>query len=177
MQFGLVVLKISNKIHWVIISLIGLTIFLIGASFQVNPMANIHAAYRKALVNDSEIETLVTASKSNLNNPLNKAYLGTAYALQARAAWTPTTKYSKAQDAYKYLNAAILASPKNFEIRFLRLSFSHGTPDFLNMKSTMAEDKKLFMQGDIKNHPLSDIMLTFVQKSNLFSDSEKATMK
>jgi hypothetical protein len=153
-------------------------IFLFFASTTtLPPTASIQQAYREALKTENQINKLILLSKPHVSNPLAKAYLATGYALEARASWSPATKMSKAQEAYSLLNQAVKAEPNNEEIRFLRLSFSHGTPDFLNMKSYMADDKKIFLKGEIKKHPISDIMWSFINHSNLFSAAEKATIK
>ncbi len=159
-----------------LLTLIPTLILLVSAAATL-PTTSIQQAYREALKAENQINKLISLSKPHSADPLSKAYLATGYALEARASWSPATKMSKAQEAYKLLNQAVQSAPKNEEIRFLRLSFSHGTPDFLNMKSTMADDKKIFLQGEIKKHPLFDIMWAFINHSNLFSATEKATIK
>ena len=153
------------------------TLFLLVSAVATPPTASIQQAYREALKAENQINNLISLSKPHSSDPLSKAYLATGYALEARASWSPATKMSKAQEAYKLLNQAVQSAPNNAEIRFLRLSFSHGTPDFLNMKSMMAEDKKVFLQGEIKKHPIYDIMWAFINHSNLFSATEKAKIK
>ena len=150
---------------------------LVIAATSAVPTSSIQQAYREALIAENQINKLISLSKPHASDPLSKAYLATGYALEARASWSPATKMSKAQEAYKLLNQAVQSAPTNGEIRFLRLSFAHGTPDFLNMKSTMSDDKKIFLQGEIKKHPLFDIMWAFINHSNLFSATEKARIK
>jgi len=132
----------------------------------------IRESYRKALLSESEIAPFKSLSSKYKTLPLGKAYHGTALAFEARAAWSPTTKLSQANAAFTALNEAVSNDPSNIEIRFLRLSFAHGTPDFLSMKGRIPEDKKILLQGKIKGHPIGDIIQKFMKGSGLFSKDE-----
>jgi hypothetical protein len=132
----------------------------------------IRDSYRKALVSESDIPAFKSVTVKFKNTALGKAYHGTALAFEARAAWSPSTKLSHAKSALTALNEAVKWDPKNVEIRFLRLSFAHGTPDFLSMKGSIPEDKKLILQSSIKDHPIGDVMQKFIRSSGLFSKEE-----
>lgn len=155
-------------------------VFLLGTflvSFTEQDAKIIRDNYRKALTSESDISIFKNYSAKHQNSALGKAYFGTALALEARAAWSPSTKLSNAKAAFASLNDAVKLDAKNIEIRFLRLSFAHGTPDFLSMKTSIAEDKKIFLQGNIKNHAIGDIMQKFMANSGLFTAAEKSSIK
>lgn len=137
----------------------------------------IRSQYRKALTDESVIANFKTLASKHTLHAVGKAYYGTALALEARASWSPATKMSNAKAAHKSLNEAVKIDPANIEIRFLRLSFANGTPDFLEMKGSMADDKKILLQGNIKSHPINDIMQKFIANSGLFSAAEKSAVK
>lgn len=155
-------------------------VFLLGTflvSFTEQDAKIIRDNYRKALTSESDISIFKNYSAKHQNSALGKAYFGTALALEARAAWSPSTKLSNAKAAFASLNDAVKFDAKNIEIRFLRLSFAHGTPDFLSMKTYIAEDKKIFLQGNIKSHAIGDIMQKFMANSGLFTAAEKSSIK
>jgi hypothetical protein len=168
-------LKVSQqKIIFLILVFLSGTFFF---SFTDQDAKTVRDHYRKALTSESDIPTFKTHSAKHQNSALGKAYFGTALALEARAAWSPSTKLSNAKAAFLALNEAVKLDAKNIEIRFLRLSFAHGTPDFLSMKTSITEDKKIFLQGNIKSHPIGDIMQKFMTNSGLFTAAEKSSIK
>jgi len=160
-----------------LINTIGILLAILFISLSEQEATQIRDNYRKALVDERSIPSFKSYTTKHQNIAVGKAYHGTALALEARAAWSPSTKLSNANSAYSLLNDAVKLEPKNLEIRFLRLSFAHGTPDFLSMKSSIAEDKKIFLQGNIRNHPIGDIMQKFMTNSGLFNATERSSIK
>ncbi|MGB3466971.1 MAG: hypothetical protein WBA74_16950 [Cyclobacteriaceae bacterium] len=82
-----------------------------------------------------------------IRNPtaLQLAYQGASYALLAKKTWNPIEKISLINRYAKLIDKAIEKSPKNIEIRFLRLSIDYYTPVLLGRKSNVSDDKSLIL--------------------------------
>jgi len=148
-------------------------IFLVSATLtNLKPMDLIRDTYKKALKESDSVKELkfLTKDKSDAHSI---AFYAMALAFEARETnWVPA-KLSLANDAYAKLNKAVKANPKNFEIRYLRFSFSCEVPSMLGLNDHLAEDKVFLLDHAEKGEYLADIMKKYFEKSSCMSESEK----
>jgi hypothetical protein len=132
----------------------------------------IRDTYRKALKEQSSVKELKSLTKQR-NNALSTAFYAMALALEARDASWVHTKMSLAKEAYADLNKAVSLDPNNFEIRYLRFSFSCEVPGMLGLSAHVQEDKTYLLKHAHKREPLADVMKKYFQKSSCLNASEK----
>ena len=140
-------------------------------------ISKIRKTYYQALTQEKSISTLHKLGKQHQNTALGKAYYGTAKALQAReSSWVPT-KISLANEASELLNSAVELDKNSTEIRFLRLSFEAATPAMLNLNSHVNSDVNHLAKSLEKNHPLSSIIIAWLNKTEDISENQKSRIK
>ncbi len=145
---------------------------LVSSFASNNRMENIRNTYRKALTQPKSIADLKSLTQ-NKKDGASTAFYAMALALDAReSSWVPN-KISLAKEAYIYLNKAVDIDPNNFEIRYLRFSFSCEVPRMLNLSEHVAVDKAYILKHARKGEALEDIMKKYFQKSGCLSDAEK----
>jgi hypothetical protein len=81
------------------------------------------------------------------NQPLYKAYLGTALATSAGCATSPIAKLRRFREGRILIEEAITKDPKHPEIRLLRLSVQSNTPSFLNYASEIESDRRILLKS------------------------------
>lgn len=139
---------------------------------QSNTADPIRDTYRKALKEASSVKELKSLTKQR-NSATSTAFYAMALALEARdASWVPT-KMSLAKEAYVELNKAVVLDPNNFEIRYLRFSFSCEVPSMLGMGAHVQADKTYLLQHAHKGESLADVMKKYFQKSSCLNTQEK----
>lgn len=79
------------------------------------------------------------------DNALALAYLGAAYALQAKEALNPLSKLSLARKACRQLDLAVEQMPDHPEPRYLRYSIKRRIPSFLGLSNDIDEDKAFLL--------------------------------
>ncbi|MEM8888881.1 MAG: hypothetical protein AAGD28_12930 [Bacteroidota bacterium] len=104
------------------------------------------------------------------------AYKAAAKALQAKDSWIPHKKWSYIKEAMAMFREAIETEPENIEMRFLRFTVQHNTPEFLELSDELDEDlecirKQIHRFADFK---LEDkhiaFMLEFLEESKRISE-------
>lgn len=147
--------------------------FILLISAAVSSLTQVRSTYRLAVENSDEADKLVSITEKQKSDAVLRAYYGTGLALQAKHAWSPGTKLSKAGSASDELNAAAKSSPNNLEIRFLRFSFEANAPSFLGYSTHLAEDKKFILSHTDTSHPIWDIMRVFLKSTDQLTEAEK----
>lgn len=115
--------------------------------------------------------------------PVIKAYEGVAEALLAKTVWNPFTKIDYLKTSRDKLNEAVMDSPGNIEIRFLRFSTQYYLPSILGFSDNMQEDKEAIMENleFLNQNELEDELLQFIiqfmGESNLCSIQEIKTIQ
>lgn len=151
---------------------IAVILFVSATLTNLKPMDLIRDTYKKALKESDSVKKLKSLTKDK-NDAQSIAFYAMALAFEAReTSWVPT-KLNLANDAYAQLNKAVKANPKNFEIRYLRFSFSCEVPSMLGLNDHLSEDKKFLMENAKKGEYLADIMKKYFQKSSCLNESEK----
>ncbi len=153
---------------WIIVAL-GI---LVSSNAPNNRMETIRNTYRKALTQPKSIHELKSLTKHK-KDAISTAFFAMALALDAReSSWVPN-KISLAKEAYTYLNKAVSLDPNNFEIRYLRFSFSCEVPSMLNLSEHIHVDKAYILKHARKGEALEDIMKKYFLKSSCLNPSEK----
>ena len=150
---------------------------IILTSFLTNTFdAQIRDLYLKALKSDKEIAAFKKKSEAAIKHPLGRAYYGTALALEARASSWVGTKVELAKKASQNLNAAVVQSSQDFEIRFLRFSFEHNVPSMLGLSAHVADDKEFLLNYKGTKPPIKTVISGFLSKCEDFTEAEKAKL-
>lgn len=68
------------------------------------------------------------------------AYKAAARALQAKDSWVPHKKWTYIKEAMQMFKEVIKLDPEQVEIRFLRLTVQHNTPELLDLSENIEED-------------------------------------
>lgn len=100
-------------------------------------------AVKSPRVTDSLYSELLTRKPVT---PLIMAYTGTLEALKAKHNWNPYQKIKYVAQSQKTLQKAIKADPNNLEIRFMRFSIQHYTPEFLGYSKELGQDRKMIIK-------------------------------
>lgn len=81
------------------------------------------------------------------DDPLTRAYQGSALSRIAGFGFNPYTKYSRFSKGRELIEQAVLDSPADAEIRFIRLSIQLNAPAFLNYDNNIADDKQIVVKA------------------------------
>ena len=139
-------------------------------------LTEVRNTYIKAIDKVSYADRLVKLTKDETAG-IKKAYYYTGVALQAKHSWNLATKMSKAKEAARGLNAAVVKDKSNVEIRFLRFSFEANVPSLVGLTKHLAADKKVILKKIRKKHPLWSIMRNFLINSSELTKAEKEKIK
>lgn len=112
-------------------------------------------------------------------DPVVTGYKAVSNAIMAKHVWSPYSKIKYLKNCAAIFEQAVVLSPTNPEVRFLRFSIENYIPRYLNMSSNLEEDKKVFMAALMK-HPHSGIpeesvkiMADFLIRKDLVSGEER----
>ncbi len=105
-------------------------------------------------------------------------YKGAAISLVGRHARKIKEKKRLFIEGVTLLEYAIEKSPKNIELRFIRLGIQENTPKLLKYKGKIQEDKAFLLKqfSTIKSSELKKHILEYILQSKAFSDKEKAVI-
>jgi hypothetical protein len=133
----------------------------------------VRITYKLAVEQSGKADELVKITSNYGNNTVLMAYYGTGKALQAKHGWNPASRFSLAREAANILNKAVVASPQNLEVRFLRFSFESRAPGMLGLTLHTADDKAWIMSHLDKKHPIWDVMKAFLKDCSLLTTTDK----
>lgn len=102
-------------------------------------------------------------------------YLGAVTAMRAKFNLNPFKKYNYCREGLNLLNTAILQTPNDIELRYLRLIVESSIPSFLGMNCNVESDKKLIIHLLVseKDLPLKNLITAFLLNSDLCTDKER----
>ena len=103
------------------------------------------------------------------------AYKGAANTLMAKHSKGIKQKKGFFKEGVMYLEFAIEKSPKNIEIRCLRLSVQEHSPKILKYKKNIKEDKQFLIDNFKKttDKAVKKFVKDYVLQSSVFDDSQK----
>ena len=124
-------------------------------------LKEIRFTYYSAVENEDKIEELekiiLNSFSDQQNNypPLILAYWGGVEALKAKHAFWPFTKLTLLNKSMEIFNLALLESPDNLEIRFLRFTILHYIPSILGYGDERNDDIKKITELINRNEKVS----------------------
>lgn len=141
--------------------------------------------YQEATADLEELEDLWNLVKDyRLEDSLvHFAYKAAARALQAKDSWVPHKKWSYIKEAMQMFQEAIEQAPKHIEIRFLRLTVQHNTPELLDLSENIEEDIQSIQEHlpEFKTFDLDEdqalFILKFMEKSERLDSAIIADLK
>jgi len=161
------------------------TLFFLFLPFSVlaNDLPQIRKEYYAAVNNAKASEKLYDELRAKgSSDPLVMAYYGSAQALRARHAFNPYHKLAYLKSGFRTLESAVIKSPDNLEIRFLRFSLEHYIPSFLGYSKHLESDKKKIVElakrkefGTMDRALLLN-MLSFLKETKRYSNQEIAIL-
>ncbi len=161
------------------LSLIFLLSFIENSFSEFNQKVNVSDVRKQMLraINSSQITDSLYTNLKNIGKktPLIIAYVGALEALKAKNSWNPYTKIKYLNLSGKTVQQAVIASPGDMEIRFIRFSIQANLPHFLGLNKDLAADKnQILQQLKQKHYGLADKL--FVQNIIRFMvDSKQCT--
>lgn len=133
------------------------------------------AIYDEKIANalDAELRTMEGGES------IFQGYQGAVKMLLAKFAFMPSTKYSLFTNGKVLLEKAVLASPSDLELRYLRLSIQQNAPAFLGYKSDIETDKQLLLRGvsDLKDSDLKVLIKSYLISSCNLTEAERLLLK
>lgn len=148
-----------------------------GFSYDIN---KIRIDYIASVKSEKTTSKLYAQLKNIENpNPLILAYLGSVDALRAKHSWNPINKLGFLKSGCKTLDEAVVLSPNQIEIRFLRFSLEHYLPDFLGYSQHLEQDRKklieLVKQKDVVSKQIDQTILKNIIK--FLIESKRCTVE
>ncbi|MBO0591067.1 hypothetical protein I2486_06560 [Cellulophaga sp. E16_2] len=141
----------------------------------------VRSAYKEAGQDKTKIEAfnslLLNISKDDSNVTL-VAYKGASITLLAKNEKSIKNKKNLFIEGVSYIEYAIEKSPKNIELRFIRLGIQENTPKLLKYKGNIEEDKQFILKQfkNISSSNLKKHIKDYVLQSKAFSDEEKSVI-
>ncbi len=89
---------------------------------------------------NTQIQKFETAIAAKPNDHLAQAYLGSAYALRAKASFWPGTKLSNLKKGKKLMDTAITSAPSNPRVRMVRAIAYSKAPKRFKLRPTSISD-------------------------------------
>ncbi len=128
----------------------------------------------------NEAESIVLYNKihdASNPEPLLKGYIGAVNIARARHA-PIMDKRGFLKTGIALLEEAIKEKPNNTELLFLRLTIQSKLPSFLGYNDNIEADKKFVLANfSTTPSPLKERIARFIEKSEDFTEAEKAMVK
>ncbi len=180
MAIGESVSKKQAKCHLRIkFLLLGILFLTVMPAAKSQNLESIRKSYYNATTDGKEAAKLYTIlDRLNSSDAVMMAYYGSAQALKAKYSWNPYIKLSYLVEGQKTLKQAVIKSPDNLEIRFLRFCLEHYIPAFLGMSNNLESDRRKIVQlikrnqyGSIDEALLKDLF-SFLKRTNRCTPEE-----
>lgn len=113
--------------------------------------------YKNAVSDKILCRTLINELKNKNDEIVFLAYLGAFQTIWAKHTANPVSKIKTFNEGKNNIEKAVKKQPKNFEIRFLRLSVQKNAPVFLGYSDDIDEDES-FLKDNLKNVKSSDLL-------------------
>ncbi|MBN8704452.1 MAG: hypothetical protein J0L62_01145 [Bacteroidetes bacterium] len=110
------------------------------------------------------------------------AYKAAAQALMGKHVWNPVKKLDWLDLGSETMKKAVSMDPENVEIRFLRFTWQHHLPGFLNRSTDLEADRKVILAGlksgkEAQDPQLKKNVITFLLESGRCSPSEETILR
>ncbi len=111
-------------------------------------------------------------------NKVLVAYKGCSLALKSKHSNFLPDKISFMKEGAAFMDAAALASPKDIEIRMIRMSVQENVPFIVDYRDKIQEDKGVILANFAKApKDVKAFVLKYAQMSEAFSKDEVARLK
>jgi len=143
-------------------------------SLELNTIRN---GYREASQDSTKLEAynmqLTTITKSS--KTVFVGYKGAGIALKGRYSKKIKEKKRFFIEGVSLVEYAIEKSPRNIELRFIRLGIQENTPKLLKYKGKIEEDKKYILNNfkTVKSSRLKKHIEEYILQSKVFTTEEK----
>ncbi len=123
---------------------------------------------------NGELSDITKSSKPEL-----QVYKGAVLTLMAKFVKSKKEKKQYFKDGVALIENAINASPKNIELRYIRLSVQENSPRFLGYQENIEADKLFILENyaSISSKEVKSVLHDFILKSKNFSETEKSVIK
>ena len=103
---------------------------------------------------------MIEELKNHQSESIYKAYLGAYETIWANHAWNPMSKLNTFNQGKSKIEKAVLSSPENIEIKFLRYSIQRNAPKFLNYSKDLETDKNFILKNQhlVKDESLKNLL-------------------
>lgn len=110
------------------------------------------------------------------------AYQAAAQALMGKHVWNPVKKLNWLDLGSETMKKAVSMDPSNIEIRFLRFTWQHHLPGFLNRSTELEADKKVILAGlqsekETQDPQLKKNVIRFLLESGRCSPAEERFLR
>ena len=148
---------------------------------QAQDLTEIRTKYPLAVKNKAEAETLMNELKSVSidSDKVLLAYKASVMTLMAKFSKQKKEKKEFFKEGVSLMEAAVIASPDNIEIRCLRLGVQENSPKFLGYHKNKEEDKGFILNHypEVSSKAVQIVIKDFVSQSKSFSEAEKLLFK
>lgn len=135
-------------------------------------------------VNNQELTESFLKKMSAIEKPvaIELAYKAAAQALMGKHVWNPVKKLEWVDLGSETMKKAVSMDPDNIEIRFLRFTWQHHLPGFLNRSTDLESDRKVILAGlqsgkEEQDSQLKKNVIRFLLESGRCSPSEEALLR
>lgn len=134
-------------------------------SAQNNSLDFFRENYTKAVSDKKLCFKMIKELELLKNDPIYLGYLGGLQAIKANHVFNPIRKLSTFNKGKNNIEKALKLSPRNPEIRFIRLSIQKNIPAFLGYKDNVQEDIK-FINSNKSIISSTDVLLNIEELIN-----------
>ncbi len=156
-----------------------LTAFLFATALTPD-ISEVRESYREAASSEDMAKQL-HKDLSGITKEEDKvllAYKGAVTTLLANYANTIKEKKAYFKEGVGYLEYAVEKSPKNIEIRFIRLSVKENAPKITGYKKNLDQDKGFILEhlSKVENSEVKKYIKGYISESKVFTESEKQSV-
>lgn len=154
-----------------------LNIFLFCSFIVLSNYNETRELYQNAHKNKSQSEEFFNhINKKVQKNPDDAVYMtyyGAAKIIQSKFEEKPSTKIKLLKSGSKIIDREIKENPHQIELIFIRLSIQENLPDKINYDNIEEDKKEMIHLFKKSSASIKNYIGAYVERSNVFSTSEK----
>jgi len=139
---------------------------------------SVRKQFEEAKASEEATESLYKLLKDyQKDDPVLLAYKGAALTLRARYLNERSAKKDMVSQGIALLERAVKSSPKQVEVRLIRLAVQENSPKILKYKMNIAEDKQMILSNtSVQPTAVKSLVKRYVKQSHLFTAEEQRTL-
>ncbi len=139
---------------------------------------SVRKQFEEAKASKESTESLYKLLKDyQKDDPVLLAYKGAALTLRARYLNERSAKKDMVAQGIALLERAVKASPRQVEVRLIRLAIQENSPKILKYKMNIAEDKQMILSNtSAQSTAVKSLVKRYVKQSQLFTAEEQRTL-